>query len=183
MYLSVDIDFWNCLPLKDAIETLKRIQKSGKLRTIVDNHKSLITSINKARQSTVVNVDTHSDIKSEDDITILKDVNPKHVINCGDWANFIRRELRKHYIWMYPENHGVRCDTHGNVYKYPETSGWDLVQKKPVKRFPQELIDEATDIGIAVSYYYLSDVLYQDVRNVLKEVFGKAVRETSKDCW
>jgi len=183
MYLSVDIDFWNKLPLSDAYNALRLIKESGKLRSIVDNHKRLIPSVNKSGQSTVINIDTHSDIKSLNDIAFTRDVHPEHVINCGDWVNFIRKELRKEYIWMYPASHGVRCDCNGDVYKYPETSGWDSVTKKSVKLFPVELIDEATDIGIAVSYYYLSDKLYDNVRQLFKDVFCRAVRRVEKTAW
>ena len=189
MYLSIDIDFWNCLPVTSLVRVLKLVRDSGKLRAMVDNHKNLIPSVNSSGCSHLVNVDTHSDIMSIEDLKGYKD-DPKHKLNCGNWANHIKKSLRDTFVWVAPRAHSIRCDGyyHGgygpDIFAKPKEAGWRDIEEKVVKDFPISLIKKASDIGISVSYYYLeSDLDKETVQQIFRDVFGKVVPHTSKDVW
>lgn len=176
LYLSVDLDFWNFLSAKSMIKVLEQIRDSGKLRIIVDNHKNLLPSIDKSRCTTIVNVDTHSDIFSQEDMEDYEKNYSDHLINCGNWANHVSEEIREHYIWMYPACHGHRCDYNGNgrLFYEPYSIGWEKLDKKSIRKFPNTLIEEANDIGISISYYWLRKNLNVDlVMELIYDVFGE----------
>lgn len=178
MYLSIDIDFWNRIGVVDMDEALCAVRDSGKLRQTCDNHKRLLKSINASGQTTVVNVDTHSDIVTPKDVEFWRDTNWK--LTCGNWANYVRKDLRGRFVWVYPTHHGRRCDHRGSrtqsPFQRPDLIGWGSVEKTPVEKFPMHLIDEATDIGISISYYYLRHFMSKAiVQERFHYIFGRAL--------
>jgi len=182
MYLSIDIDFWNCLGVDNLIETLELVRDSGKLRQVCDNHRCLLKSVNKSGCTTLINVDTHSDIVSDSDLEYLR--HSKYpILNCGTWVNHVNKCLRSEFVWFYPKDYGLRCETEGNPFAEPEKIGWKTVQETPVSLFPIDLIADATDIGIAVSYYWLERELTKEkVQWVFKKVFDKVPQHKTKNC-
>lgn len=185
-YLSIDLDFWNYRSLNECREVfifLKGIaEKRGLPLKIVDEHHRLISHINAAGSSTIINIDYHSDIcneKGHGDITRL-DGRPN--VNCGTWANHIKQSLKNEYIWMYPK--GIRmkdAECH-----WPHTSAhspfldcarakWQSVTKEaiPNHRFPFDMCYGLSAIGIAISYEYLSNRNGKEMVKVLMDVFGK----------
>lgn len=182
MYLSVDIDFWNHIGVEDLSRTLRLIKNSNKVVKICDNHKGLVRSVNQSGQTELVNVDTHSDLMTLRDIDFWKEKGYK--MNCGNWVNFVKKSLRSSYLWVHPEKYGIRCDCRNfrcDPFKKPQSVGWGDVKKESHIKFHTELIEQASHIGIAVSYYHLEEQLDKEiVKNIFKNVFGKIPRHTEK---
>ena len=61
-YLSVDLDFWNFLDLKDCRNFMKEVKATNLPITLVDDHADLLKRINKRKCSKIINIDYHSDI-------------------------------------------------------------------------------------------------------------------------
>ena len=192
MYLSIDLDYWNH---QGGIKSLKRVisavKDSGKLRQICDNHKYLLKSIKASGQDHIINIDTHSDIVDLSSLEYWKkewDGKKSRGLNCGTWANFIPRKLRNVYEWYYPDGFGLRCDwkkdEKDSIFNFPYLIGFNFMNMKKQSRFPMHLIDDASDIGISISYYYLDELLsVEKVQSVLKHIFGRKIPQREFDCY
>ena len=84
------------------------------------HHHRLLPHINKSKADAVYNIDFHSD---------LSDRVPRHCVNEGTWANFVKFRSKGKFIWFYPfrECYLVtgRCDSEENPFENPtELTGW-----------------------------------------------------------
>ena len=108
-YLSIDLDFWNFLDIKECRSFMYEIKATGLPVTLVDDHADLLGHINRRKCSRVINIDYHSDICNNFDKRPHKKQFYKEkdglllpVLNCGTWANWINS--RESFTWLYPPN-------------------------------------------------------------------------------
>jgi hypothetical protein len=186
MYLSIDIDFWNKIGTADLMFVLQEVKESKKLVQVCDNHKHLLKSVGSSGCDEIVNVDTHSDIMTADDVVACEARG--HKVNCGNWLNHVKWQQRGTIKWVSPKDHWSRCDGRmaGGVspFKKPESIGWTDISQEEVKAFPLDLIEKATVIGISVSYYYLNHHLKKGiVQAIFKEYLGKVPPQREFSNW
>ena len=186
-YLSIDLDFWNHRSLTELEKVLLRVKEVVEKRelpfAIVDQHHRLVRHIDRCECERVINMDYHSDIVNkpfpcENEMSF----------NCGSWANFVRKKLRKEYVWLYPKNTKMKwayCHWPQH-YRFspfhdPSQAGWESVRKEavPVRSFPWDIFYGLSGIGLAMSYEYLEGHREGLIRTVIS-IFGK--QTPNPDC-
>jgi len=184
IYLSIDLDFWNqgshSYPhmkrfLREAISYVPR-----KRLFVVDSHEKLISSVNRSGCDTLINIDWHSDLSNRLDPS-FKDNPEYNKVNCGSWASFIKWRKDGIYTWIHPYEVRWRSERgychaplrpENNPFLHPQLSGWMFAHQKRNKH-PEKIIPWSFvhSVGIAFSYYWLSDT-YGNLTRVASKVIG-----------
>jgi hypothetical protein len=177
-YLSVDIDFWCEHNSGDIKRFMKKILMMGKPVNLVVEHDELIPYVNKSEATRLINVDYHSDIA---DLS-AEEIKTKSHLNNGTWVNYVKKDLRKNFIWIYPYKKcytssatwgrgGGRCDSDKNPFgkNCMQTSGWESVRRRmnPLLAFEEE--QSLVSIGIAISPDYSS---FGDIKDSFDMIYA-----------
>jgi hypothetical protein len=192
-YLSIDLDFWNFLDLKNCKNFMKEVKATNLPITLVDDHADLLKHINKRECSKVINIDYHTDICNNFDTPPHskryykeKDGLLLPSLNCGTWANWVNN--RESYTWLYPPNvafdsaycHFPVCDKF-NPFVNPSIAAWKDCTKRVARDIPSWVFNNVVEIGIACSYLWLKKSFEQ--KAIIEEVFGKLPEYSKRKVW
>jgi hypothetical protein len=175
-YLSVDLDFWYThTSQKSSKRFFAKLLSLDVPMVVCKHHQFLVSDVNlhQPKDDTLINVDYHSDISSENYFGVDKR------LNCGNWVDFIKWRNQGNYIWLYPdykkcfyERDGI-CD--GTFSQLPFVTGkshsnynkWaSLKHGKGLKSINLESVER---IGIAISPDYYKVGPIRDVLHMLIE--------------
>lgn len=169
VYVSIDMDYW-CSPRQSRKEGTDYIANvidlcPTNVKCVIMHHQ-LLRHINKSGASAVYNIDFHSD---------LADRVPKHELNEGTWANFVKFKKNGKFIWFYPFSHCYlsqgRCDSLENPFDDPiNIAGWEQAEHrlhKPSLSWLQS--KEIVGVGICVSPHWISEDLAMPMVDLLHD--------------
>jgi hypothetical protein len=157
-YLSIDLDYWRDTPTRHpANNFFKKVFALNVPMVLCKRHHWLVPDINKhfPEDGIVYNVDFHSDITGEDG------ANPR--LNCGNWADFIKRRKEGHFIWVYPnvqkcyrESWGL-CGTDRQPFE-KSYSEWKRISRRQGTNYIRLANVERVGIAISPDYYTLDPI-------------------------
>jgi len=108
-YLSVDLDYWtNLATQRSSKQFFRKLMGLDVPLMVVKHHQFILNDlhINKPKDNTLINIDYHSDISSENY------TEPKR-LNCGNWADFVKWRRTGNFIWVYPDKEECYTDLAG----------------------------------------------------------------------
>ena len=96
LFLSVDIDFW-AGRINEALLAERYLDKvAAQCRTFniplnaVTNHQQMLPLVDASNATTLVNIDTHSDLAGDD----------VDELNTGTWVSYVKWRRNGHYHWI-----------------------------------------------------------------------------------
>ena len=173
IYLSIDIDYWKTGAAPERfLEKVIRLRKPIK---VTKDHHELLGHMNSFSYDCLINIDWHSDL--------VENIPYLPHLNLGTWGNFIRKENRNHFIWIYPAASCVEgrdnwsstgyCNAEAKynpflVRNTKKVCGWERVSKR--RRFITEgEMREVVGVGICYSPDYGSQYIRERVKSFLKK--------------
>jgi len=174
IYLSLDLDFWNCTErINGMMNFLYKIKNLNVPIKVVSEHHHLLPDINSVDCNGVVNIDYHSDIANNYKTEKICE------LNCGTWANRvkIRKQKDSFFKWIHPNSddfsftraycHVPQVESY-SPFKKPGIAGWKNCIKSNILDVN---LKNVAAVGIAFSYDWLEKNIIKKIviaRNILE---------------
>jgi hypothetical protein len=177
-YLSLDLDFWNYLPADVARRDIKKVLSifPDVPKIAVMNHQQLLPFINDSRARHLINVDTHSDLATED----------CNILGCGTWVSYVNWRTQGTYTWYHRLELSMGDCADKRIFRERCTlkfeTDWKSLHRKRVKIFPKKLYEGTYEgIGLVLSPEYSDKELFPVFREIVKTYNIKYVKGTMNE--
>ena len=157
-YLSIDIDYWNYAlnRTRKAKAYLDKIALLSRAKGIpiqaMMNHHQMLPLVNKSGATTLINIDTHSDL-ADDTVEQL---------NVGTWVSYVKQRRQSHYHWIHggPLEDG-ECNSEDPIFPrrgkpHLDLTDWGTLQRTQLDTppRPERVMRDVVAVGVVLSPSY-----------------------------